>query len=409
MALGVLREGRVHEAERMLRDAIDALGADPELTAAHDRVEGERVVLGGEWSPTGLTPASAPRRAGRVLHVVGKSLPQVTSGYTVRTQGVARAQRSVGLDPIVVSRVGFPEAGHEAGSIEDVDGISHIRLEPGLPVPTRWDARLDRHVMLLEGVVDECQPALLHAHSDFENALVALAVGRTRSIPVVYEVRGFWEETWLSKSPSRTPESDRYRLRREREAESMNRADLVVTLSSTMAERVAEEGVDAERIVVVPNAVDPDRFPFAADPDRELRQQLGVGSAELVIGYVTSLVAYEGVDGLIEAVDMMVQKGLDVRAVVVGDGEERLPLERQAQRAGLQDRLVFTGGVPHATVARYYAALDVFVVPRRDDRVCRLVTPIKPFEALSVGRPLVVSGVPPLAEIVRESGAGVVY
>jgi D-inositol-3-phosphate glycosyltransferase len=68
--------------------------------------------------------------------------------------------------------------------------------------------------------------------------------------------------------------------------------------------------------------------------------------------------------------------------------------------------VTFTGRVPRDAAALHHQALDVFVVPRRDDRVCRLVTPLKPVEAMACARPVVASDVPALAELVREPGSG---
>ncbi len=409
--LGLLRQGNVADAKWVLERGVGWFGSDERLAAAADVVEGEHVVLSGGWRPAVDKGAAtlvdrAPRR---VLHVVGKSLPQTLAGYTIRTQAVVAAQRSVGLDPVVVTKYGFPwyVGGDADAAIEYVDGIPHYRIGSGA-LPRRWDDRLDANLAALRPIVEQVRPQVLHAHSDFENPLLALALGEQFDLPVVYEVRGFWEETWLSKSPERTPTADRFRWRHERELACIQRADHVVTLAETMRNRMAVDGVDPSRVTIIPNAVDPSAFPVMTR-DEELAQSLGIASSEVTVGYISSLVSYEGVDTLIEALRLARDAGLPVRGLIVGDGDQRESLEQLAAARGVADVVTFTGRVPHDRVLDYYSLIDVFVVPRRNDRVCRLVTPLKPFEAMSTGRTLVMSSVPALADIAAESGAAATF
>jgi glycosyltransferase involved in cell wall biosynthesis len=126
----------------------------------------------------------------------------------------------------------------------------------------------------------------------------------------------------------------------------------------------------------------------------------------VLLGYISSLVPYEGVEVLLRGVRELLDRGEDVGVVVVGDGTARAGWEREAEALGLGDRCRFTGRVPHAEIQGYYEAIDVFVVPRRDERVCRLVTPLKPVEAMALERCVVVSDLPALAEMVEEGVTG---
>jgi glycosyltransferase involved in cell wall biosynthesis len=162
--------------------------------------------------------------------------------------------------------------------------------------------------------------------------------------------------------------------------------------------------------VVVPNAVDPERF-TPRPRDEALAARLGFSRGETVLGYVSSMVAYEGIEHLIEATRTLRDRGRRVRLLLVGDGEERGSLEDLAARLGLLEGGVvrFTGRVPHREVGAYYSVIDVFVVPRTNDRVSQLVTPLKPYEAMAMERCLVVSGVGALLEIIEAGETGVSF
>jgi glycosyltransferase involved in cell wall biosynthesis len=135
-----------------------------------------------------------------------------------------------------------------------------------------------------------------------------------------------------------------------------------------------------------------------------LKSHLGIKDNEHVVGLVSSLVAHEGIGTLLEAVKILNDRGTRTRALIVGDGPERGALERQA--ANLRLDAIFTGRVPMARVRDYHAVLDVFVVPRTPDRVCQLVTPLKPVEAMASGLAVVVSATAALAEIVHDKATG---
>ncbi|MDJ0962201.1 MAG: glycosyltransferase, partial [Acidimicrobiia bacterium] len=228
--LGLVRAGHVSDAAWLLQSTADRNPEHVRVAAAATVVEGERRVLSGEWtSPGDLWGIES--KSGTVLHIVGKSLPHTVAGYTIRTQSIVGAQRTMGLNPEVVTRIGFPYYvdGVPEGDVEHVDGIPYHRIG-GPEVPPRWDDRLTANVEALLPIVEQVRPAVIHAHSDFENALLALALRDRFEIPVVYEVRGFWEETWLSGSPERRPNADRFRLRHQREVACAKAADRVVTL-----------------------------------------------------------------------------------------------------------------------------------------------------------------------------------
>jgi glycosyltransferase involved in cell wall biosynthesis len=393
------REGRLTEAVRTLDGATgwrsrrlhQALQAELDVEAA----------AAGLTRPAGFTPVP-----GRVLHIVTDALPSVSAGYTVRTQEIALAQRDAGLEPHVVTRIGFPVT---AGKIDgrrhvDVDGVPYHRLLPWV-MPGRMDTIAIQGRRRAARLVSAIRPAVLHAASNYFNGLNAIALRDAFGIPYVYEVRGFWEDTWLSRHAATAglESSERYRLSRELEARCMRSADLVVTLGEAMRDEIIDRGVDPGKVIIVPNGVNAEFLQPLPDGSA-LRAKLGIAPGEFVVGLVSSLVAHEGIGTLLQAVKLLRDARAPVRALIVGDGPEKGALERQA--AGLGIDAIFTGRVPMSRVREHHAVLDAFVVPRTPDRVCQLVTPLKPVEAMASGLPVVVSAVKALGEIIDDHVTG---
>jgi len=352
---------------------------------------------------------AAERVPGRVLHLVTDALPATSAGYTIRTHEIAVAQRAAGLDPHVATRCGYPvtQGRLDGRRLVVLDGVAYHRLLPWLMPAGLPDKAADVGLELAAGLTSRIRPAVLHAASNFANARLALALRERGGLPVVYEVRGFWEDTWLSRHPDaeRLADSELYQRNRDLETRCMLAADLVVTLGEAMREEIVARGVAAEKILIVPNAVAAEFFRPLPDA-AALRAALGMDPDEYVVGVVSSLVPHEGIGTLLEATAILRTRRVPARALIVGDGPERAALQRQAADIGLAQAALFTGRVPAAKVRQFHALLDVFVVPRTSDRVCQLVTPLKPVEAMASGLCVVTSQVKALTEIVKHEVTG---
>ncbi|GIH72816.1 glycosyltransferase [Sphaerimonospora thailandensis] len=366
--------------------------------------EGEIAALGPDPIPPKPRVIMGERVPGRVLHMVTNALPYTQAGYTVRTHRIVTAQRAAGLDPHVVTSWGWPMLqGHtEAEPYDEIDGIPYYRLLPKGEVPFETRGRITRGAADVSELVRTLRPQVLHAATDHRNGSVAMAVRERTNTPFVYEVRGFLEETWASRDPRRVG-TERHRMQREREATIMCAADAVVTLAETMAAEIVERGVPRERIHLAPNAVD-DSLLTADYDGAALRERYGIARDEIVVGSVSSIVGYEGFATLLSAAALLRDARTPVRVLLVGDGAERPALLEQVERLGLGDVAILPGRVGPDEALQAQAAIDIFVCPREDLRVCRLVTPLKPVEAMALGKPVVLSDLPALAELLGAGG-----
>jgi glycosyltransferase involved in cell wall biosynthesis len=360
-----------------------------------------------DWLPRADGHRTATGGGDRVLYLLESSLPYTPSGYGYRSRELLRALRDAGLRPEVATRIGFPSSRGimEAPEEETVDGIVHHRLNlPGVSKYTGipLDLRLQQNLEWLLDLVESIEPAVIIAATPHLNGLLALGLREATGIPMIYDVRGFPEMTWATRPGGAG--SEVYWRRRVAETRCAAQADGVITTSGTMRDELASRGVDAERITIVPQVVDLEAY-SPRDRDAALARSYGLDGG-FVVGTISSLVEYEGIDVLLRAVALARSEGRDVRALVGGDGKARPALEALARGLELGDAAVLAGRIEQADVPAHYGLLDLFALPRRDLEVCRAVTPLKPFEALATGTPIVASGLPALTEIVEASGGG---
>jgi PEP-CTERM/exosortase A-associated glycosyltransferase len=257
-------------------------------------------------------------------------------------------------------------------------------------------------------VVKLVKPDILHGHSPVLNAMPALRVGKRLGLPVVYEVRAFWEDAAVDHGTT-TEGSLRYRLTRRLETHALKRADHVFTICEGLRKDIVARGVPAEKVTVIANAVDIDSFSVGGEPDLALKERLGLQGAT-VIGFIGSFYAYEGLDLLLDALPRILRERPEVRALLVGGGPQEQALKQQAARLGLTRQVVFAGRVPHAEVQHYYDLVDVLTYPRHSMRLTELVTPLKPLEAMAQGRILLVaSDVGGHRELIRHAETGMLF
>lgn len=337
----------------------------------------------------------------RILHVLDHSLP-LHSGYSFRTLAILREQRALGWQTVHLTT---PKQGVATALQDEVDGWLFHRTPS--PEGTGLLAQMRLTAARLEEVIRDTQPDLIHAHSPVLNALPSLWVRRRRRLPVVYEMRASWEDAAVDHGTT-VEGSLRYRVSRALESVALRAADQVTTICDGLRADIAVRGVPPERITVIRNAVDVSLFKFGAEPDADLRRSLGLEGAT-VVGFAGSFYGYEGLDLLIEAARQMLPRHPRLRLLLVGGGPQESNLRAQAAAAGMQDRVIFTGRVPHAAVQRYYELIDVLAYPRLPIRLTELVTPLKPLEAMAQGRMLVASDVGGHRELIRHGETGFLF
>lgn len=344
----------------------------------------------------------------RTLHVLDHSIP-LHSGYTFRTAALLREQRALGWETFHLTS---PKQGETSSPFEDVDGLRFYRTPVArgtlARIPVGKELALMKQLEArLEEVARDIRPDIIHAHSPVLNALPAIKVARKLGIPVVYEIRAFWEDAAVDHG-STSEGSLRYRATRKLETRAIQQVDHVFTICEGLRADIVARGISADKVTVIPNAVDIESFQLASPPDPHLLDKWGL-TGKTVIGFIGSFYAYEGLDLLLDALPELVRQRPDVGVLLVGGGPQEANLRQQAERLGLGEHVIFTGRVPHHEVNRYYDLINVLAYPRHPMRLTELVTPLKPLEAMAQGQLFVASDVGGHKELIEHNATGILF
>jgi PEP-CTERM/exosortase A-associated glycosyltransferase len=344
----------------------------------------------------------------KILHILDHSIP-LHSGYTFRTKAILEQQRKLGWETFHVTS---PKHSVATAPIEEVDGFVFYRSEKPLgllaklPFFNQWAIVLSL-AKRLDEIIPEIKPDILHAHSPALNGLAALKAARKYKIPLVYECRAFWEDAAIDHGTA-TEGGLRYVLTKWLETYVFKQADAITTICEGLRSDIESRGISAQKITVIPNAVDIERFTYGVEPDQRLRTQLGLQN-KTVLGFIGSFYAYEGLPLLLEAFPKILEKEPETRLLLVGGGPQEALIKLKTQELGLDQQVIFTGRIPHERVQDYYNQVDIFVYPRLSMRLTDLVTPLKPLEAMAQGRLVVASDVGGHKELIEHQRNGCLF
>ncbi len=340
----------------------------------------------------------------RILHILDHGLP-LQSGYTFRTRAILKAQEGLGW---TVAAVTGQRHGTVAASVESVDGLTFHRTQGAKRSGAIGELTgIAAFAKRIEVAVDAFRPDILHAHSPVIDALAALIVARKRRLPLVYEIRAFWEDAAVGNGTG-TEGSLRYRATRRLETFAVGRADGVAVICEGLRGDLIARGIDPGKIMVSPNGVDLDLFGTAPPRDDALAARLGLDHAD-VVGFIGSFYDYEGLDDLIAAMPALVAVRPSAKLVMVGGGPMEAALRAQAAASPVAEAIRFVGRVPHTEVERYYGLVDILAYPRKRMRLTDLVTPLKPLEAMAQSRLVAASDVGGHRELIRDGETGTLF
>ncbi len=248
---------------------------------------------------------------------------------------------------------------------------------------------------------------IIHAHTPYRVGIPSMNAAKKTGKKFVYEMRGMWEETAVANGRWKRKSLAYSRFRRL-ENRVLKGADKIVAISNELKKELISRGISGEKITVVPNGIETVESAAESSKFNSIETQINRLDGNITVGYIGSLRKLEGVDMTAKAVSELVKQGHEVNFFCLTGNDGQEDLIELSNRIGLKSRALITGPVPHTEVIQYYDLIDIFVVSRPDYLVTRTVTPLKPFEAMARARPVIVTNLPALNEIITNLETGII-
>jgi len=399
----------------------------------------------------------------RVMHILANSVPDL-NGYAIRSHDLLVSLNDAGIcQPVVLTSPYYPDR-EAMRKNACVDGIEYHRSilqssKPtvqknsgfGLPKTVPLIVRMPKYAVykskillktLLRPIYKRVsmfrkflgekrmmkrfeneiishaakqKPDIMHAHTPFRVGLPALRAAKKLGIPFIYEVRGMWEDSAVAQGRW-TPKSIPYRYYRSQENKVIKHADEVIVIGENLMKEISGRRLRPRNPTMVPNAVGRNMATYPLEfegalPEsvNDLVHRLRLDQSTIVVGYIGSLRALEGVDYTAKAVAQCANEGLDVRFLVCSSKKNQSQLQDLCSDLGIESRSFIEGPYSHDEIVHFYDLIDIFVVSRPDSNVTRIVPPIKPLEAMIRKKPTVVAHLPALCEIVQPNVTGMTF
>jgi glycosyltransferase involved in cell wall biosynthesis len=291
---------------------------------------------------------------------------------------------------------------------EWVDGIRTIRLWSYMAANEGFAKRILDYLSLVAMSVLCCfrYPSfdvVVATSPPLFTAIAGWMVALFRRRPWIFEIRDLWPASIRAVAASDSKLLD---LFEQLELFLYRRATRIVALTNSFVEDLASRGIDTNKIDVVINGVDTDKF--SRDVVKiDARAVMGIPDAAFLAGYVGTTGMAHGLETLLDAAELCMREknGRPIHFLILGEGAERARLEASAAERGLGN-LSFRDFVAHEHMPDYLAALDASIVHLRPDPLFETVIPSKIFEAMAMAVPIVMAVPGESAELVRNAGAG---
>jgi glycosyltransferase involved in cell wall biosynthesis len=350
-----------------------------------------------------------------VLYMVSSTMPIKTNGYTVRTHNILKNLTKKGINVVCVNRPIISRHKKIEHIIHDnikyiIPYVNNVKKPEIDNIFTKeyttayWD--------IIKKICRDYEFDIVHACSNYVNPLVGYKLSRKNNIPLIYEVRGLWHLSKLSNNP-KWKNSDAFKKYLALENAVMDVSDHIFVISPEVGEELNVDNKYNDKISIAPNCVDT-RFLKPLKKDLVLFNKYNKEKFFL-IGYVGSVVNYEGIEYLVKSIKYLKDLDKKCKLIIVGKGTT-IACKKTYQLLidlvsdlDVKDRVIFTGDIPYEDIRSYYSIIDLICLPRKGCQVCELVTPLKPFEAMSMGKPLLASNVNPLLRIIDHKSTGLIH
>ena len=240
------------------------------------------------------------------------------------------------------------------------------------------------------------------------DGLLALHIKKRYKVPFVFEMSNPIEQSWeLHKLYSKHKYFWYFisKIVAHLTMHILHKADLVLPTTNWMKEDFAKKGIESSKMMPYPNGIDTNRFSNANG--EEIRKRYYLKDSKVVI-YIGTMNKQRHLDVLIQAFSKVREKKENVKLLMVGDGTDKTNLERLVNALGIKDDVIFTAQVYFDEVPNFIAAADIGVATMPPLDFYKHSSPIKMFEYMALGKPVVANEeIPEQKEVIEESGGGI--
>lgn len=333
----------------------------------------------------------------KLLYVTASCLPYHTSGYTTRTHELLLSLKESGKQFIVLTRPGYPYDRKDSHrlpkrEITNYDGIDYHHIAtPSSKI--KLGDYFNESGEKIARFAESHNVSLVHAASNYVNAIPALFAAKMLGLRFQYEMRGLWDMTRATKIEG-YKDSERYNVGMSLEYYVAQSADTIFCISIPLKAHLIEKKIAKDKIQLLPNCINNRRF-FSL---------LGRGVKKhrnFTIGFAGTLNDYEGLDLLLESLKVLKKRGVLVNLKVIGTGPSHVGLKSYSQKLKIVDQVEFTGRLEPHNARQELSKVHLVVIPRKPFSVCKVIPPIKLVESIALGIPTVVSNLSALRDEIR--------
>lgn len=296
------------------------------------------------------------------------------------------------VPPFLEDRIRY--AYHGAPALEDIEGfeVHHPRhlVTPHMLRFTYGHSMFWGTAGLFRRMMAERPADFIIAHYAFPDGYAALKLARRHRLPLLVKVRGSDVNLFT-----------RNIMRRRLTMTTLDKADRVVAVSQALKRKMIDLGVDEEKISVVPNGVNAERF---TPRDRAAsRRDLGLEAEPFTFLFIGSMRSIKGVFTLLQSFRAIPEEmRRRARLVMIGEGDLEAELHARIERYGMREQVRLLPPVQHSEIPRWVGACDCLVLPSTMEGYPNVLV-----EALAAARPVIASRVGGIPEIVVEDRSGI--
>lgn len=321
-----------------------------------------------------------------IIYVICNSILEVTSGYTIRSHNlINNLNRSDKYEIICVST----NEKYVVNKIRKYENVIYLIL-------TKSD-----YMREMDNLVNKSNSKIIIGASNYQNMRNALLISHKYNLKSIYEIRGLWQESYrANNSINMVVSKSFYDDYNKKEKEVIDNSDIIVTITDELLEYVKNtlNGI-IKRSEIIYNSFDyvENLFHSNSSETKILSEyNKRVNNGKLRVGYFGSILYYEGLEMLIDAItNINSMYNNSISLLLIGNNKmyNNASSKRIQELKELFSRK-FINHIEHVNnkdIIKYFNEVDLFVLPRLPLTVCEIVSPLKPFEIFGMKKPLLMS------------------